>query len=167
MIHPIPSELQHNIAIIVCCAPLKHHRSPKMNITFWPNCISTFWGGNPDSKRKWTFLPKVCKRLVNALPESLRTYIWFQQTQMAAISFGFRWSTAVWFGSLKDAELLQISENSIDLCGWCLLLTARCLGLKAQVLSKWNTLQALNMKLRTPKKHPPSKDTFGCRYVSS
>ncbi len=79
--------------------------------------------------KKWTFLPKVSKRLVSLHFLNLFSYVWFQQTQIA-ISFGFRWSRAVWGGPLnKDAELLQISENSIDLCGWCLLLATQCLAM--------------------------------------
>lgn len=46
------SELQHNIAIIVRCAPLGTPQVTKKTSLFWPNCISTFWGGNPDSKKK-------------------------------------------------------------------------------------------------------------------
>lgn len=77
-----------------------HHRSPKKH-HFFDQIVSQRSEGGILIQKKRTFLPKVSKRLVNALPESLRSYIWFQQTQTVAISFGFRWSTAVWFGSLK------------------------------------------------------------------
>ena len=77
-----------------------HHRSPKKH-HFFDQIVSQRSEGGILIQKKRTFLPKVSKRLVNALPESLRSYIWFQQTQTVAISFGFRWSTAVWFGVLK------------------------------------------------------------------